>query len=177
LRDDELDELEPPPPPPPELEDDPPPPPPELELEDDPPPLDDELEDEPPPLDDDELDDELDAADELDELDEAVLELEPWPAVEDAVPLPEEDPLEVGSVTPVPHALASIPTPASAAPPERTRRNCRRSSRRASPSAANPLDSFIPLSPFTLAKGGKASGVPARGVAAHRLRSTARSRG
>jgi hypothetical protein len=130
------------------------PPPPELELDDDPPPLppppDDELDDDPPPLDDelDADDDELDeAALELEEAAlelEAVLELDPCPAVEDEVPgTLEEDSPEDGSVTPVPQAVASMPTPASAAPPDSTRRNCRRSSRRASASVANLLDSFI----------------------------------
>ena len=126
-----------------------PPPPPELELDDEPPPPpDDELDDDP-------LEDELDADDdELEaalELDEAALELaavlepDPWPAAEDDVPAALEEPSPEGSVGPVPHAVAIMPTPASAAPPDSMRRNCRRSSRRASASV-NLLDSFIPLS-------------------------------
>lgn len=120
-------ELEDEPPPPPELEDEPPPPPELDELEPPPPELDDELElllDE-----EDGLADELDEAelDEAEELEAEELELEAPDELElgGAEEL-DGTPVAVGDSVPQP---PSIPTPASATPPERIRRNWRRSSR------------------------------------------------
>lgn len=95
----------------------------ELELEDD--DLDDELDDE---LDDD-LDDELDEP-ALDD-DELDVELEEGLGLEDELADP-SGPMTVPSV----HACSSMPRPARATLPESIRRNCRRSSRRASGSAS-----------------------------------------